>query len=177
MSQRGIRICRECGGPKLPGRRRFCDDCPPENRPNWMRTRLFAKFTMTDGCWEWTGSLSGGYGMFTPTGRNVDQCPAHRVVYELLVGPIPEGLVLDHLCRLPRCVNPEHLEPVTFQENVLRGIGPTAVNAAKTECINGHPFTPENTYAWPGRGRHCRPCAIARATRHNAAKRRKKAAA
>jgi hypothetical protein len=150
----------------------FCDDCPPEKRVKSLRPRLFAKIAVTDGCWDWTGGkTSQGYGLFSTTGQNADQTVAHRVVYELLVGPIPEGLVLDHLCRRPNCVRPDHLEPVLFRENVIRGIGPTAINAAKTHCINGHELTPENTYDWPDRGRNCRPCANARTARHKAKKR------
>lgn len=72
------------------------------------------------GCWIWTGSVEGkGYGHPTIAGK---KHPAHRLAYELLVGPVPEGLHLDHLCRVRRCVNPEHLEPVTSRENSLRGV-------------------------------------------------------
>lgn len=65
---------------------------------------------------------------------------AHRVAYELCIGPIPTGLTIDHLCRNTRCVNPKHLEAVTLRENILRGTGPTAHNAAKSACRRGHPF-------------------------------------
>lgn len=85
------------------------------------------------GCWEWIGTLSSeGYGRF-------EKDLAHRVSYRRSVGPIPEGLQLDHLCRNRRCVNPEHLEPVTGRINTLRGETLPAMNAAKTECIHGHP--------------------------------------
>lgn len=69
---------------------------------------------------------------------------AYRVIYESMIAPIPRGLVIDHLCRTPSCVNPFHLEPVTSRINILRGIGRTAQNAAKNECIHGHPFSGEN---------------------------------
>ena len=69
-------------------------------------------------CWEWTGSNDRGYGMFRLDGRTVR---AHRWAWETLVGPIPRGLHLDHLCRNPPCVNPDHLEPVTQPENIRRG--------------------------------------------------------
>jgi len=108
------------------------------------------------GCWLWTGYLAGGqgYGGIEIRGQ---QCLAHRVVYELLVGPIPEGLELDHLCRNRCCVNPDHLEAVTSKVNVLRGVGISAANAVKTHCVNGHEFTDENTYLHRGH-RHCRKC-------------------
>jgi hypothetical protein len=78
---------------------------------------------------------------------------AHRVIYEYLVGPIPDGLSIDHLCRVRHCVNPAHLEPVTHRENVLRGQAPTAVNGRKTRCKRGHEFnrTVRN-------GRRCYTC-------------------
>ena len=69
---------------------------------------------------------------------------AHRIGYEQLVGPIPKGLELDHLCRVRHCVNPDHLEPVTHKENTLRGSCPAAVNARKTHCKRGHPLTDDN---------------------------------
>lgn len=83
---------------------------------------------------------------------------AHRVVYEQVVGPIPDGLVLDHLCRVRCCCNPDHLEPVTHIENIMRGAGTGAANAVKTHCKNGHEFTVENTYERPTGGRACRTC-------------------
>jgi hypothetical protein len=102
---------------------------------------LASKFTIGDGCWEWTASINeGGYGQIG-MGRPQKMRKAHRVLYELLVGPIPAGLELDHLCRNRRCVRPSHLEPVTHQENMLRGNGAASANAAKTHCAKGHPFS------------------------------------
>jgi hypothetical protein len=91
----------------------------PKNTP--AIERLVVKYRQSSaGCWEWTGRTNkDGYGKFYLGGVHV---AAHRAAYELLVGPIPEGLVLDHLCCNPRCVNPEHLEPVTGAENLLRGM-------------------------------------------------------
>ena len=108
-----------------------------------------------DGCWLWTASLDPyGYGQTTINGLHRG---AHRVVYQLLVGPIPDGLTSDHRCRVRSCVNPDHMEVVTRGENVLRGEGPPAVNARKTHCIHGHEFTPENTIT-KRLGRGCREC-------------------
>ena len=73
------------------------------------------------GCWEWQGALNDGYGI---VGRDGTTRRVHRVVYEALVGPIPNGMDLDHLCRNRRCCNVLHLEPVTRRENLARGIGP-----------------------------------------------------
>lgn len=116
---------------------------------------------MRSDCIEWPGFVDNhGYGRKTfgkhgkPTFRRV---LAHRLVWEECFGPVPDGLVLDHLCRNKICVNPEHLEPVSQRRNVLRGIGPTAENARKTHCIHGHEFTDENTLAQPS-GRLCREC-------------------
>jgi hypothetical protein len=85
---------------------------------------------------------------------------SHRYAYEISVGPIPEGLTIDHLCRVRACVNPAHLEAVTQWENTMRApetLG--AINAAKTECLRGHPFSDENTYYSRDGRRHCRECA------------------
>ncbi len=111
-----------------------------------------------DECWLWTGSTaSKGYGLFWHKGRSVR---VHRLAYELMVGPIPEGLTLDHLCRVRHCVNPKHLEPVTGKINILRGEGAPAYNARKTHCLRGHPFNETNIYRPPARPktRECFEC-------------------
>lgn len=120
--------------------------------------RLLAKVAPGgDGCWVWTaGFHRDGYGQFKSGGRTV---PAHRAAYELLVGEVPDGLVLDHLCRNRACVNPRHLEPVTNRENVLRGETFVAENLAKTHCPNGHPYSGENLAFTPDGRRRCRACA------------------
>lgn len=113
--------------------------------------------TLDTGCWEWSGGTNNdGYGQ-----ANIGKVKqkVHRVMYEHFIGKIPEGLETDHLCRNRKCANPYHLEPVTHQENTLRGFGITAQNARKTECKQGHPLNEENTYLNPRGGRRCRICA------------------
>lgn len=114
-------------------------------------------------CWEWTGARSdGGYGRYnTSDGTEA----AHRVIWEHLVGPIDDGLTLDHLCRNRGCVNPDHLEPVTMRENTLRGYGISARNARKTHCKHGHPFDEDNTW-FEGHWRRCKACIRDRARRY-----------
>lgn len=102
---------------------------------------------MASDCWLWAGSKdSNGYGHLYIRGSGYGATPAqaHRVVYEALVGEIPAGMQLDHLCRVPACVNPEHLEPVTPKENVLRGVGISAQHARRTHCPKGHEFDQVN---------------------------------
>jgi hypothetical protein len=94
-----------------------------------------------DGCWLWTAATWDGYGKFFADGR---KHPAHRFSYELAVGPVPDGLELDHLCRNRACVNPSHLEPVSKLENWARGASPGAVAARTSMCMRGHPRTPEH---------------------------------
>ena len=121
--------------------------------------RVAEKIRLTNTCWIWTAGLHfRGYGEVWDESLR-DGKLAHRYVYERLVGPVPDGLVLDHLCRNRRCVNPEHLEPVTHRENILRGTGQSARNAAKTECVHGHPLSGANLYVMPSTGhRYCRVC-------------------
>ena len=128
-----------------------------------MVSRFWAKVDKTEDCWNWTASTHrDGYGRLAKPGHNAGMVFTHRYAYELLVGPIPEGLELDHLCRNRACVNPDHMEPVTHAVNVLRGISPQAENARKTACHQGHPFSGTNLYVYPGGGRHCRACRKAR---------------
>lgn len=109
------------------------------------------------GCWIWTGATSGGYGHV----RLLRELKlAHRLSYELIKGPIPEGLELDHLCRVPCCVNPEHLEPVTSVENTKRGklAEVTRARYARiTHCPRGHAYAGENLGVANG-ARYCRQC-------------------
>ena len=110
------------------------------------------------GCWEWTGSRNGGgYGQIWLHGKPEG---AHRVSYELHVGPIPSPFHLDHRCRVRHCVNPEHLEPVTCQENLMRSeITQARRHASRTHCPQGHEYSETNTYVTPAGSRQCRACA------------------
>ena len=124
--------------------------------------RFWAKVQVTEGCWLWNGTTNrAGYG----------RCGggfAHRVAYQFIVGRIPEGMELDHLCRQRNCVNPDHLEPATHHVNMLRGC-----QAQQTHCINGHPFNDENTRIRVRRdgttSRQCYPCVRERQRRSRAA--------
>lgn len=111
-----------------------------------------------DACWPWLGALDrDGYGHF-------DNQTAHRSSYRLQVGPIPEGLHIDHLCRNRACQNAKHLEAVTKRENELRGLK----GVLKTHCPSGHPCNETNTYMHRGR-RVCRVCNRAAVARYKRA--------
>lgn len=103
-------------------------------------TRFWKKVsTQPNGCWAWLGGTDeNGYGKFSP--KHAKTVLAHRFAYQLYQAEIPNGMVLDHLCRTPSCVNPNHLEPVTNRENVRRGLSGTL----RTHCKRGHSQTPEN---------------------------------
>lgn len=121
-----------------------------------MLERFLTKIAPTvDGCWLWTAAKCNGYGYF-----KADRwMRAHRWAYQHFKGPIPHGLTLDHLCRQPACVNPDHLEAVPIGVNVSRGTGLTVVNANKTHCSQGHPFDLINTIWYDsGTKRRCREC-------------------
>ena len=107
-------------------------------------------------CWEWTAASKHGYGLFHI--RPGKQVSAHRWAFEFLRGEIPAGLVCDHLCRNKACVNPWHLDPVTDRVNLERGGGLGKANLVKTECLHGHPYSPQNTYVDRMGHRHCRIC-------------------
>lgn len=140
--------------------------------------RFWSKVDKTDGCWNWiAGKNHYGYGSYR---LNVDgrsfAAQAHRLAYEDQHGPISDGLVIDHLCRNPACVNPDHMEVVTRGENVLRGESSSAIhargercgrcrsctNAAKTHCDRGHPFSGSNLYVAKSGMRMCKACCALR---------------
>jgi len=117
-------------------------------------------------CWLWTAGISANTGYGNIWWDNTTQS-AHRIAYELTTGTIPAGLTIDHLCRRRACVNPSHLEPVTHRVNNNRGTSRSALNSRKTHCVNGHEFTPENTYIHPKRGtRACKTCAKLRSAEY-----------
>ena len=131
-----------------------------------------------DECWPWLAGKTKGYGTICLKIGDVWRSRrAHRLVYAALIGPIPEGLTLDHLCRNHDCCNPGHCEPVTNKENILRGTCPTAVNARKTHCPQGHPYSEENTQVGPTGWRYCRICARANDRQYKARKRARLVAA
>lgn len=125
--------------------------------------RFLSKVRVNEaGCWIWTGQCDHrGYGRFALGRRHLI---AHRYGYEAMVGPIPDGLEIDHLCRARACVNPDHLEPVTHRENLRRGTSPIAAQMNRDRCIHGHAF---DRLAPDGR-RKCTTCERLRAARRRA---------
>lgn len=146
------------GGPQMPHKYTTAHLEP-------LAERFWFNVDKSGDCWEWTAGHSGnGYAQFQVGER---PHPAHRIAYLLLIGPIPDGLVLDHLCRNINCVNPAHLEPVTRVENIQRGENHWR---NKTHCPQGHEYTPENTYVYRGR-RQCRTCSAVYKRQYKARKR------
>lgn len=143
---------RRWGDPHKVGETPYGDwsNANPERR----RKRLLKKVEIdaATGCWTWTGSKTlQGYGQMRVDGKRLY---THRISYELHVGPIPEGLDLDHLCRNRACCNPAHLEPVTHLVNVRRGTGPVS----RTHCPLEHPYSGDNLIKRKNGTRGCRAC-------------------
>lgn len=164
------RVCRACGTPFLArmqnvqrGHGAYCS-APCRDAANRLPNPVaafWARVVKTATCWLWTGALdSDGYGKLV---RDHRQWYAHRYAYIVSGLSIPDGLTLDHLCRVRHCVNPDHLEPVTSIENLRRGHGRAARNRRATECQYGHPFDNANTYVSKRGHRHCRACRNRRA--------------
>lgn len=182
--RRGVEpVCRKCSAEytrRARARRKERErrgEALPSRPHQTTRERLLSQTRiLPSGCWEWTGFVNKqGYGRTYFEGdRSV---PAQQAVYRLLLGPIPEGKVLDHYCHTldrtcpggdschhRRCVNPAHMDPVTFEENSSRGAW-----GRKTHCPHGHPYDEANTLVSGGR-RYCRICARARSAKYKAKK-------
>jgi hypothetical protein len=126
----------------------------PRDR-DWFRSRIEVR---PDGCWDWQLRIDRcGYGRVSFPVPDMQGLMAHRVAYEAMVGPIPEGMTIDHLCRNTKCINPDHLRPATQRENILGSEGVTAKAARRTHCIHGHPFAGDNLLVSKG-VRYCREC-------------------
>lgn len=174
-------ICASCGEPARHHRRGLCAPCFKQHKaagtldafpvkpPINVADRLLLAKRGPDECWPWLWRTSvRGYG--TLVVAKVEY-KAHRLAYEHWIGPVPDGMVVDHICHNidpgcaggktclhRRCVNPAHLEPVTAGTNTLRGKNNAAVNLRKTHCSKGHEYTPENTRTPPSGGRYCIKC-------------------
>lgn len=147
-------------GPELAGTCKKAATLMPESA--WPR--FWAKVDATGDCWEWAAArFPRGYGQFRVWPSD-NHSLAHRVVWEMLVGPIPEGFEIDHRCLNVGCVNPDHLEPVPQLVDLMRSGAWSAVNARKKKCVKGHIYNAENTRMYRGR-RQCRACDRARPRR------------
>ncbi len=185
------RSCMECGRPSTRLKHKRCGACYMRIRrgtsgpakpwtvdPELQRltlqvsgssdtfaTRVFSSIDVRGVCWEWTGTLDpAGYGVLGRGQRGAGNIAAHRAAYELLAGSIPDGMHLDHLCRNHPCVNPDHLEVVTPEENKRRGYGIARLYAMRTHCNHGHPLDGVTKVSKSGRQvRYCKTCARERA--------------
>lgn len=140
--------------------------------------RFWSKVEKTETCWLWTAATAHGYGRFrigSPRGKWLGMVMSHRFAYLSLRGPIPDGLDIDHLCRVRRCVNPDHMEYVTHKVNCQRGVGASAINLRKTHCSFGHEYSGSNLRITPAGRRSCRKCHVYYETRRRRRRRAEKA--
>ena len=121
--------------------------------------RFWEKVNKTESCWLWTAGQLGEYGCFYLTGGRTS-IGAHVWSWTEANGPVPEGLVLDHLCEVKLCVRPSHLNPTTHRENILKGTSPSADNARKSFCNRGHSL--HDAHILKGGRRDCRKCRVIR---------------
>ena len=134
--------------------------------------RVFSRIDMWGDCWEWTGTLdANGYGVLGRGARGAGNIFAHRAVYELMVGSIPDDMHYDHLCRNHACVNPDHSEIVTPEENKRRGFGVAVLHAKRTKCSFGHPL--DGVLGARGGRETCRYCKTCARDRSNKRRERK----
>jgi hypothetical protein len=191
-----LKVCTECGRetPKLT--RKKCGACymralrggeiarrvpldpeiaalllPVPGTSESFADRVFTYVDPTGDCWEWTGADQDDYGVIGRGGRGAGNIQAHRAVWELLVGQLPDDLQIDHLCRRHSCVNPDHLEPVTMAENKRRGFSPAVLYSKRDTCEFGHPL--DGVLGGRGgkaRHRYCKTCARERQAAINALK-------
>lgn len=157
----GMFVYHTCASPSCVNPRHLRVALPDSDSPAGFPPRFAAKFSVVDsGCWEWKRPAAGGYGYFRTGGLlpgKPPQSSAHRFAYEWINGVVAADIEIDHLCRNPRCVNPDHLEAVTSSENQLRA---QPYKKPQTHCVHGHEYTPENTFMMSnGRERRCRTCA------------------
>jgi hypothetical protein len=172
-----VKVCETCGVSFVPGRKhrsaRFCSlDCYRQRAPELLT--IAADLAVPHGlpvptvdtpCVVWPGHIDQkGYGIKWLAHKK--RVKAHRHAWEQVHGPIADGLQIDHLCRNTACVNVDHLEVTTARVNSLRSMSIQALNARKTHCLRGHPFSPENTYTQKGGKRGCRECNRLRSRRY-----------
>ena len=155
----GVGLCEcGCGGrtvvPSQNDRSHGVVKGQPRRFMRYHRRATVGYVIQESGCWEWIGARNdAGYGQFWLHGKMIG---AHRFMYEQMHGPIPGGLVIDHLCRNPSCVRPDHLEVVTMRENALRGEAPAIVLYKSSRCKAGHPL--DDAYVRNNGKRMCRRC-------------------
>lgn len=143
----------------------FITDCPCGHSHQQI---ILSRCKTSPKCWEWTGTVDrDGYGVLTHHRR---RWSAHRLAFIAFIGPLPGGLVIDHLCRNRACVNPEHMEPVTNAENLRRGVRPTALT------VKPRPIRHGTAGAYSNRGCRCDECRAANTSRHQAYVARRRAA-